>query len=157
VVLREAEERDLPGVLAVQRDAFGRVARQLSVDPADLPPLQETLADMARLRSGGTRFFVAVDTHGTVIGSVRGTDRDGVVDVGRLVVASDWIRQGIATRLMSLLESSYQGANGFVLFTGVDAVEALALYRKIGYSVTHEDHTGAVPLVWLDKRESGLR
>ncbi len=86
------------------------------------------------------------------MGSVRASERDGVVDIGRLVVASDWVRRGIATRLVETLEASYAQADRFVLFTGEDATEPLALYGKLGYEVTRRDATGPVVLVWLEKR-----
>jgi len=149
--IREAFLNDLPGVLAVQYDAFSRVANALGVDPSDLPPLQESLGQLEALRSAGTRFFVAVDSLERVVGSVRGTECDGVVDVGRLVVASDWLRQGVATQLVETLETSYADADRFVLFTGEDALEPLALYGKLGYVITRRDPAGPVVLVWLEK------
>lgn len=152
VRIREASRADLPGVLAVQHDAFARVAKALGIEPSDLPPLRETLGELEALLSAGTHFFVAVDSLESVVGSVRGSECDGVVDVGRLVVASEWLRQGIATRLVQTLEVSYAQADRFVLFTGEDAIEPLALYGKLGYVITRRDTTGLVALVWLEKR-----
>ena len=152
VRVREALRTDLPGVLTVQHDAFSRVANALGIEPSDLPPLQESLGQLETLFSSGTRFFVAVDSLERIVGSVRGSERDGIVDIGRLVVASGWERQGIATRLVVTLEASYAQADGFVLFTGADAIEPLALYGKLGYAITRRDATGPVALVWLEKR-----
>jgi ribosomal protein S18 acetylase RimI-like enzyme len=152
VCVREAVRAELPAVLAVQHDAFSRVAKALGIEPSDLPPLQETLGQLEDLRLAGTRFFVAADPLGRIVGSVRASERDVVVDIGRLVVASDRLRQGIATRLVETLEASYAQADRFVLFTGEDATEALALYTKLGYELTRRDATGPVVLVWLEKR-----
>ena len=152
VRIREAFRADLPGVLAVQHDAFSRVAEALGIEPSDLPPLQETLGQLEDLLSAGTRFFVAVDSLEGIVGSVRASEHDGVVDIGRLVVATEWVRRGIATRLVETLEGSYAHADRFTLFTGADATEPLALYGKLGYEVTRRDATGPVVLVWLEKR-----
>jgi ribosomal protein S18 acetylase RimI-like enzyme len=152
VHFREASHADLPGILAVQHDAFSRVAEALGIEPSDLPPLRETLQQLGELLSGGTRFFVAADPSGCLVGSVRASERDGAVDIGRLVVASEWLRRGVATRLVQMLEDSYAHAERFVLFTGEDATEPLALYGKLGYQVTRRDAIGPVALVWLEKR-----
>lgn len=151
VLVREATRADMPGVLTVQYDAFSRVASTLGIDPSDLPPLRESLGQLETLLSDGTRFFVAVDSLNRVVGSVRGSECDGVVDVGRLVVASDRVRQGIATRLVEALEASFADADRYVLFTGEDAVEPLALYGKLGYVIRRRDADGPVVLVWLEK------
>lgn len=154
VRIREAFLADLPGVLAVQRDAFSRVASALHIHPHDLPPLCESLEQLEALLVAGTRFFVAVEPSGRIVGSVRGNECDGTVDIGRLVVASGCLRRGIATRLVQTLEASYEPVCRFVLFTGEDAIEALALYGKLGYVITRRDAPGPVPLVWLEKRGS---
>ena len=150
--IREAFRTDLPGVLAVQHDAFSRVAEALGIEPADLPPLRETLEQLEDLLLAGARFFVAADPLGRIVGSVRASECDGVVDIGRLVVAGDWLRRGIATRLVETLEASYVHADRFILFTGEDATEPLALYSKLGYEITRRDSRGPVVLVWLEKR-----
>lgn len=150
ITCREAERDELASVLAVQRDAFARVAVELAIAPADLPPLNESCADLTRMLDRGTRFFVAVEGE-RVVGAVRGTVSGRCVDVGRLVVASSHVRRRVGTRLMELLEASYPDAERFRLFTGADATAPLELYRKLGYRTTLTDATGPVELVWLEK------
>jgi len=149
--VREATEADLPAVLAVQRRAFGRVAAQFDVDSASLPPLRESTDDLRLLFVGGTRFFVAVSAEGQVVGGVRGTMTDGVVDVGRLVVDDGWLRRGVAMALMDALEAGYPTAETFSLFTANKALEPLALYAKRGYVPVREECQGPFTLVWLEK------
>ncbi len=151
VSVREAQASDLAAVLRVQHDAFGRVAEEYGIPADALPPLRETAEDLGRLMTVGTRFWVACDAEGTVLGSVRGTDQEGVIEIGRLVVASGHQRKGVATALMDALESSYPGAARFVLFTGKDASAPLALYSGRGDRLNREDREGPVPLVWLEK------
>jgi hypothetical protein len=148
---REAVWEDLGAVLGVQVRAFGRVARELSICPSELPPLNETNCDLERLMDQGTRFFVAVAEDGGVIGSVRGTERDGTVEIGRLVVEAGWLRRGVATCLMDLLESSFSASERFELFTGAEAKGALTLYGGRGYRECRREGVGGVELVWLEK------
>ncbi len=148
---RTASRTELHCVLAVQHEAFGRVARALDLEPTRLPPLQESADDLARQMANGTRFFVAVVGH-EIVGAVRGTPRGDTVHVGRLVVATSHLRRGIGTRLMHHLEQEFPSARRFELFTGADAHDALALYEGLGYMRTRADARDGVRLVWLEKR-----
>lgn len=146
---------DLAAVLAVQHEAFSRVAADLSIDPSRLPPLQEGLSDLETLYDSGTRFWSAT-TKSATVGAVRATETaPGVVHVGRLVVASDHLRQGVANSLMDALEAHWPRACAFELFTGVDAHAPLGLYLARGYRETHVDSSGPVDLVWLAKPGPG--
>lgn len=149
--VRAARAEDLEDILVVQKRAFGRVARGLSIRPEDLPPLQETLANLEQLHAYGVRFFVACDAAGHVIGSVRAYQQDDTVEIGRLVVEDGWERQGVATRLMDLLESSFPDAKRFELFTGIDASGTRALYAARGYEEFRFERLSGVGLVWLEK------
>lgn len=151
-VVREARRDELAAILDVQRRAFGRVASDLGIDPALLPPIRETFEEVASLFDSGARFFVALSDEDRIIGSVRGTLDGGVVDIGRLVVDDGWQRQGVASAVMDALEAAYPEATAFRLFTGEEAGAALALYAKRGYQRTTREDLGHVVLVWLEKR-----
>ena len=152
----QAGEEDFPGLLAVQHEAFGRVAEDVGIPSTDMPPIRETLVDLREYAAEGWLFWKAVDAQGRTVGTVRGVERDGSVEVGRLAVAGDSLRQGVATALMVALEDAYPGAERFELFTGHNAWAPLALYARLGYS---ESRRQALPngyeLVWLEKRRSG--
>lgn len=147
----ECDTRQFEAIIAVQHQAFGRVARELGIDPAKLPPLRETAADLARLGSEGVRFFIAA-ADGQVIGSVRALDRCPTVEIGRLVVATDWVRQGVASALMRTCEAAFPDAESFSLFTGADAIAPLRLYERCGYRRTRSEQVGGIDIVWLEKR-----
>lgn len=151
-IVREARRDDLDAVLAVQLDAFGRVASELGIPTAVLPPLNEPLEALQELYDGGTRFWVAESSVGRIIGSVRGAEHDGRVDIGRLVVSGTHLRQGVASALMDALESGYASAEVFELFTGKDARAPFELYVRRGYLPVREEVTPATTLVWLEKR-----
>jgi ribosomal protein S18 acetylase RimI-like enzyme len=150
VRFREAGPDDLPGVLEVQHDGFGRVAVEHGIEPSDLPALRERLPDLRRLMSEGTRFFVALDD-ARVVGTVRGTlAPDGTVEIGRLAVRADHVRLGIGRGLIQALESAYPSASRLELYTGRESHAALALYDSIGY--TEVPSRLDVPyLIWLAK------
>jgi ribosomal protein S18 acetylase RimI-like enzyme len=150
--VRQATVRDLPDVLEVQRHAFTRVAEQLGIDPAALPPLRETIDDLTGLLGGGVRFFVAIAGSDQVIGSVRATAQGDSIEIGRLVVDSGWERRGVASALMDELEGSFPSARRFVLFTGSNAAGPLALYSRRGYREFRREAMPGVALVWLEKR-----
>lgn len=147
---REAGPDDLPGVLEVQHDGFGRVALQFDIEPAELPPLREDLPELRRLMSEGTRFFVALDGD-RVVGTVRGSlTPDGTVEIGRLAVRADHVRSGIGRGLILTLEHAYPSARRLELYTGREARAPLALYRSLGY--TEMPPKLDVPyLIWLEK------
>lgn len=153
ITVRMAARADLASVLSVQHRAFARVAREHGIAPGILPPMCETLDGLNVLYSNGTRFFIAVDSGGTVIGAVRAAHQaDDVIHVGRLVVDDGWLRRGAATALMQALEAHFSDDATFELFTGADAAAPLALYAKLGYRVIRRDESGPVALVWLEKR-----
>lgn len=151
-IVREADPDEFVEILGVQHRAFGRVAAEFGIRPEDLPPIRETLADLEALAADGERFFVAVTTDGTVVGSVRGRiDDEGVVEIGRLVVDDGWQRKGVATTVMDALEAAFPEATRFKLFTGAEAAAPLALYAKRGYRESGRQDLGYVVLVWLEK------
>jgi GNAT superfamily N-acetyltransferase len=150
VEVGSARREELGAVLAVQRDAFGRVARELGIHPDDLPPLCETLSDVETLFDAGARFWVArIGT--TVVGAVRAHEDGTTVEFGRLVVARSCLRQGIASRLMRVAEQSFPDAARFTLFTGEDAIAPLMLYTRMGYAPVRTETLNGVRLVWLEK------
>jgi GNAT superfamily N-acetyltransferase len=149
--VREASESDLQGILGVQHRAFGRVAAEFDIDPSRLPPLTESLDDLFRLLTGGVRFFVAGTIGGAIIGSVRGSESEGTVEIGRLVVDDEWLRMGVASALMDGLEAAHPHAHRFVLFTGAEATVPLALYSKRGYREFRRERLEAFELVWLER------
>jgi predicted N-acetyltransferase YhbS len=149
VTVRAATPEDLPGVLSVQHEAFGRIARRFGIPLDVLPPTRETLEDLRLLHAGGMRTFVAL-ADGRIVATVRAEVRaDGVVEIGRLAVAEGYLRRGIALALMLALEESFPEARRFELFTGAEAAEPLALYRKLGYELFRETAQGHVGIVWL--------
>ncbi len=147
-----AGESDLPGLLDVQREAFARVAEEVGFPADEMPPVQETLDDLRRLAEQGWLFWKATDGD-AIVGTVRGVEQNGVVEIGRLAVASAYVRGGVATALMRDLEQAFPDAVAFTLFTGHNAEAPLALYDRLGYGyVGDQVLPNGYRLVWLEKR-----
>jgi ribosomal protein S18 acetylase RimI-like enzyme len=70
-----------------------------------------------------------------LVGAVRTRERDGVLHVGRLVVAPDLQGRGIGTRLLLAAERSTTLPRA-ALFTGARSTASLRLYRRHGYVET---------------------
>ena len=155
VTITIATVDELAEVLAVQRSGFGRVAARFGIDPADMAPLRESLSDLIDLRADGIVTFIARSGTGTA-GTVRARRReDGVVEIGRLAVADDHVRRGVATALMLTIESSFPEASRFELYTGAEATEPLALYARLGYGIFRREEHAHWRAVWLAKELPG--
>lgn len=69
-----------------------------------------------------------------IVGSVRSRVEDGVLHVGRLVVAPDQQGRGIGRALLEAAEAAaVPAARTAALFTGHRSAGNLRLYRRLGY------------------------
>lgn len=81
-----------------------------------------------------TGIVLVAELDGVIVGSVRGNLReDGIVEVGRLVVAPELQNRGIGRHLACELEAHYPDATGFEIFTGHKSAGSIALYESLGY------------------------
>jgi GNAT superfamily N-acetyltransferase len=119
-------------------------------DDYSLPPLVQTLEEIqAQFRD---HVFLKAVEDGVVIGSVRATVKDGVCQIGRLIVHPDRQNQGIGTALMHAIEVRFPDAACFELFTGIKSQKSLHLYDKLGYHPFRQEHqTEKVELIFLKK------
>jgi ribosomal protein S18 acetylase RimI-like enzyme len=87
-----------------------------------------------------------------ILGSVRGHLKDGTCHIGRLIVHPDHQNQGIGSQLLHAIESHFNQAQRFELFTGEKSERNLYLYRKLGYRVFITSQlTDRVKLLFLEK------
>ena len=130
VVVGPVRPADGGELLTLQRAAFVTEA-QLYGDPR-LPALVETLPELlAAVRAGPA---LAARDGGRLVGSVRARVADGVLHVGRLVVAPDQQGQGIGGALLSAVErAAGPGVHTAVLFTGHRSAGNLRLYGLADY------------------------
>ena len=115
-------------LLTLQRAAY--VTEAQLYDDIRLPALVQTLDDLVDELAVST--CAAAVAGARLVGAVRTRERDGVLHVGRLVVAPDLQGQGIGTRLLLAAEQATKLAQA-TLFTGARSAANLRLYRRHGY------------------------
>ena len=115
-------------LLTLQRAAY--VTEAQLYDDVRLPALVQTLDDLVDELAGSTCLAAVAGTR--LVGAVRTRERDGVLHIGRLVVAPDRQGQGIGTRLLLAAEQA-TGLPRATLFTGARSTANLRLYQRHGY------------------------
>jgi GNAT superfamily N-acetyltransferase len=135
-------------LLTLQRAAFVTEA-QLYGDPL-LPALVETLAELLTAVRAGPA--LTARDGGRLVGSVRARVADGVLHVGRLVVAPDQQGRGIGRTLLAAVErAAGPGVHTAALFTGHRSA-GLRLYQRAGYVEQRRDRVDdGLTLVHLAK------
>jgi GNAT superfamily N-acetyltransferase len=138
-------------LLTLQRAAY--VTEAQLYDDVRLPALVQTLDDLVDELAGSTCLAAVAGTR--LVGAVRTRERDGVLHVGRLVVAPDQQGHGIGTRLLLAAERVTRLPTA-TLFTGARSTANLRLYRRHGYVETaREQARPGLQLVHLSKDLTG--
>ena len=145
-----AADGDAGELLTVQRAAFVTEA-QLYGSPW-LPALTETLAELQAAVTGGPALTARLGTR--LVGAVRAREADGVLHVGRLVVAPDLQGLGIGGRLLVAVEQAAgPDVRTAALFTGHRSAGNLRLYARAGYLEQRRERVDAeLTFVHLVKR-----
>lgn len=103
----------------------------------DVPALLESYDDFAQDFSNWT-VLIKRNDEGRIIGSARYKKVDNYVEIGRLMVAPENRKQGIAIEIMKAVEEISKG-NTFQLFTCTKSYINIRLYKKLGYHVYKEE------------------
>ena len=74
------------------------------------------------------------DENGNIIGSIRATEKNGTVYIGKLMVHPDHRCKGYGSKLLSEIESCYPDKR-YELFTSTRSVDNIRLYEKVGYKI----------------------
>jgi ribosomal protein S18 acetylase RimI-like enzyme len=146
-----ARPGDAGEILTVQRAAYVTEA-QLYGEPM-LPPLTETLAELAAVLAGED-VVLAARLESRIVGAVRARIDGDTGYVGRLAVAPDVQGRGIGGRLLREVEAACPArVRRFELFTGAHSEANLRLYRRQGYvEFAHRVIDAGPGLVYLEKR-----
>jgi len=130
-VIKRAEYNDLQEILALQYLAYQSEAELFG--SKDIPPLKQTLDEVIEEFNNGI-ILKLTDENGSIIGSVRATEKNGTVYIGKLMVHPDHRCKGYGTKLLSEIESCYPDKR-FELFTSTRSVDNIRLYEKVGYKI----------------------
>ena len=127
----KAEYKDLQEILTLQYLAYQSEAELFG--SKDIPPLKQTLDEVIEEFNTGI-ILKLTDENGTIIGSVRATEKNGTVYIGKLMVHPDHRGKGYGTKLLSEIENGYPDKR-FELFTSTRSVDNIRLYEKVGYKI----------------------
>ena len=130
-MIKRAEYKDLQEILYLQYLAYQCEAELFG--SKDIPPLKQTLDEVIEEFNNGI-ILKLTDENGTIIGSVRATEKNGTVYIGKLMVHPDHRCKGYGTKLLSEIESCYPDRR-YELFTSTRSVDNIRLYEKVGYKI----------------------
>ena len=130
-MIKRAEYNDLQEILALQYLAYQSEAELFG--SKDIPPLKQTLDEVIEEFNNGI-ILKLTDENGSIIGSVRATEKNGTVYIGKLMVHTNHRCKGYGTKLLSEIESCYPDKR-FELFTSTRSVDNIRLYEKVGYKI----------------------
>ena len=108
-----AEAEDLPAILELQYLAYRSEAELLG--NWDIPPLKQKLSEVEEEFRKGV-FLKLIFENDAIVGSVRAVEKDGAVQIGKLMVHPQFRRRGYGRMLLSAIEAEFAGKR-CVLFT----------------------------------------
>jgi ribosomal protein S18 acetylase RimI-like enzyme len=145
--IEQATENDAEMILALQKLAYQSEAHRYN--DFTLPPLMQTFDEI--LADFRKQVVLKAVISGEIIGSVRAYVENGTCYIGRLIVNPEFQKQGIGKRLMHGIESQFNDAKRYELFTGHKSEEALSLYKKLGYTLFNKKGLSTHTIVYLEK------
>lgn len=146
--IMKADKEDLPKILDLQYLAYQSEARLF--DNENIPPLQQTLADVENEYQKGIILKV-LDEGKNIIGSVRAYCDGETVYIGKLMVHPSKQGQRIGTQLLLEMEKQYPKKR-YELFTSTRSEKNIALYEKLGYKIFDEKQvTEELKFVYMEK------
>jgi GNAT superfamily N-acetyltransferase len=128
-------------VLVLQRLAYRLEADLIGRD--DIPPLLEEVTDLQRC---GESFFGCF-TADTLCGAIAYKVTDGTLDLHRVMVHPDFLRRGIASRLVAFVEALEPGCRRVIVSTGSRNLPGRRLYARLGFHETGE--RAVTPDLWI--------
>jgi ribosomal protein S18 acetylase RimI-like enzyme len=145
--IRPATPEDAEELLDLQKIAYLSEA-QLNHDD-QIPPLTQTLHEL--ITEFSRKYIVKIVDQGRIIASGQAYLQEGTCYIGRMSVLPALRGQGIGSKLLHHLESNFDQATRYELFTGEKSIGNLAMYQRRGYQVFKSAYLGNTKVVFLEK------
>lgn len=140
---------DLPEILALQKRAFGEVAK--AIGKPGLPACCQTGSEIAAEYEKGV-ILKAAAADGAIIGSVRGwLDAENICRIGKLIVEPELQGRGLGRALMVEIEKHFPECARFALFTSEETPHTFRLYASIGYKTVGKKEMGGTLMLLMEK------
>ena len=127
--IETASRSDLARILQLQKTAY--LSEAEIYGDFNIPPLLQTLEDLEA--EFDTMLFLKIESDGSLVGSVRACEKDGVCHIGKLIVSPEHQNNGLGTSLLLEMERRFPHVSAYALFTGGKSSKNLGLYDKLGY------------------------
>jgi len=148
--IEKAEKSDAAEILRVQYAAYQSEAALYN--DYSIQPLTQTVEQVIVEFNDGVVLKAVND--GRIIGSVRASEKENTVYIGKLIVLPEYQNQGIGKSLLQAIEDEFLGKR-YELFTGEKSENNLKLYEKCGYTrFKKEEITPGVVYVYLEKSQN---
>jgi ribosomal protein S18 acetylase RimI-like enzyme len=146
--ITRALSEDATTILELQRLAYQSEAQ--IYNDFNIPPLTQTLSE---LRNDFTsKIFLKAEFENRIIGSVRGYQSEDTCYIERLIVHPNFQGKGVGTALMKQLESCFEQAERFELFTGHKSDRNIHFYTKLGYRVLKSEEINSIlSFIFMEK------
>jgi ribosomal protein S18 acetylase RimI-like enzyme len=147
-IIARATQDDAQDILALQKVAY--ISEAEIYGDLSIPPLHQTLEETRSELQNWTVLKALV--RGKIVGSVRARLQSGTCFVGKLIVHPDFQNKGIGTQLLRAIETEFDAAQRYELFTGHRSSKNLHLYQKFGYRIFRQERISQkVTLVYMEK------
>lgn len=131
--LNHRDEQIAAQIWRLQHAAYRAEAALIGI--AELPPLQETIADIRQLEE---TFYGIVGDDGELAAALSVESAGDELTICRVMVHPDRFRTGLARRLLRHIEAVHEAVTGFRVSAAVTNEPAVRLYTSLGYVPVRE-------------------
>jgi chorismate mutase/ribosomal protein S18 acetylase RimI-like enzyme len=129
--IEQASIEDAKAILGLQKRAFIQSAEKAGKN-YNIAPIVQTIEELRKDFS--LYFFIKATIDNQIVGSCRANTGNSTCAIGRVIVEPIFQKRGYGTQLMNAIETHFNDAKVFEIFTGHDNnEETVSFYSKRGY------------------------